>query len=90
MKNKLLILLFTLGTFTIASGFLNMLNSEISAMYTWGFIGSGVLVIAIPVGYVKMKLGKLLLSFKNGQDFQEVMADSEKYQIEFGPSYQKK
>jgi hypothetical protein len=90
MKNKFLIALFVLGVFVSACGLLNMLNSKISFMYSYGAVGTGLIILAIPVGYVKLHLGKILLSFKNGQDFNEVMASLDKYEVEFGPSYSKR
>jgi hypothetical protein len=89
MKNKFFIALFVLGIFMSAFGLFNMLNSEISFMYSYGAVGIGLIILAIPVGYVKLRIGRLLLTFKNGQDFDEVMAALEKYEVEFGPNYRK-
>ncbi|OZM56730.1 hypothetical protein CIB95_10945 [Lottiidibacillus patelloidae] len=90
MKNKLLIALFVLGVFVTSCGLLNMLNSKINYMYSYGALVIGIVILAIPVGYVKWRLGKLWLTFKNGQDFKEVMASLIKYEVEFGSNYSKK
>jgi hypothetical protein len=89
MKEKLLNVLFVIGFFLIFCGGMNYINPKAPFWHTTGLVIIGIFIIAIPVGYVKMKIGRLVLSFLKGQEFREVMNTLERQQPLFGPNYKK-